>query len=271
MSTYCIGDIQGCYNELQNLLRVINFDIKNDSLWFVGDFVNRGPDSLKTLRFVKQLPPKNTAIVLGNHDLHLLALYNKAINFSSSMIEQFLTAEDGLDLINWLRQQPLIHYDRKLNYALTHAGIYPFWDLEEAMKYAKEVENILKSDNYFELLANMYNDDPDTWSDKLKGWERLRFIINSFTRMRFVDIDGRLDFTCLGTIGSQPQGYMPWFSVPNRKNKDLRIIFGHWAALRGKTNTPNVFALDTGCVWGGQLTAMRLEDQKLFNVSTQNI
>ena len=268
MATYCVGDVQGCYDELKNLLHIINYDINNDSLWFVGDLVNRGPKSLEVLRFIKKLP--NTKIVLGNHDLHLISFYNKIADFECEHLEQILSAPDGLELIEWLRMQPLIYYDSERNFVLTHAGIYPGWSLQEAISYAHEVEEMLQGENYIALLKNLYGNEPDVWNNNLNNlnnlnnWDRLRFITNAFTRMRFCDLQGKLDFFKSGEINTAPPGFMPWFKIPWRKTKDVKIIFGHWAALKGVANETNVFALDTGCVYGEYLTALRLEDCTRF-------
>lgn len=267
MATYCIGDVQGCYSELFELLNLIGASTESDKLWFVGDLVNRGKDSLSVLRLVKEM--SNAIVVLGNHDLHLLALHYQVIHPASHTLHAVLAAHDRDDLIDWLRFRPLLHYDEFCDYVLVHAGIYPWWDLAAAQKYGDEVAAILRSSDREEcaaLFANMYSNQPDVWHDDLTGWERRRFIINCFTRMRFCDAHGRLDLTCQGAIGAQPGGYMPWFEVSQRKVQDKKIVFGHWAALEGKVTVPNVFALDTGCVWGGTLTAMRLEDGARFCV-----
>lgn len=262
MATYAIGDVQGCFDELQALLTKINFNPTQDTLWFVGDLVNRGPQSLATLRFIKNLP--HCKVVLGNHDLHLLAMaYGRS--YHSHTLDEILQAADRDELIHWLRQQPLLHYDAKLNYVMVHAGIPPQWDLLLAKQCALELQTALQSAQVSDLLKHMYGDEPVQWRDDLQGWERLRFITNAFTRMRFCTRDGKLDFHYNGKIGKQPHELIPWYQIPERRNKDLNIIFGHWAALQGKVDEPNVFALDTGCVWGNSLTAMRLEDQKIFN------
>jgi bis(5'-nucleosyl)-tetraphosphatase (symmetrical) len=265
MATYCIGDIQGCFDELQQLLDIINYDQNHDHLWFVGDLVNRGPKSLESLRFIKQL--SNTKIVLGNHDLHLLNFYNGIVDFEADQLEQILSAPDCLELIEWLRKQPLLYHDAEHNFVLTHAGIYPGWDLDEAIIYAREVETILQGKDYVGFLKNMYGNEPTLWNDNLKKWDRLRFIVNAFTRMRFCDQKGKLEFAHAGKIETAPQGFLPWFKIPERKTKNIKILFGHWAALEGKTDEPNVFALDTGCVWNESLTAMRLEDGAKFSTS----
>lgn len=264
MATYAIGDVQGCYDELQALLEKINFDVAKDQLWFVGDLVNRGPKSLEVLRFIKKLA--NAKVVLGNHDLHLLALAS-GFSYSNHTLHPVLTAPDCDEIIAWLKQLPLLYHDEKLNYVMVHAGIYPFWDLAQAKKYARELENALLQEPLPELLKNLYGDLPEKWHDDLIGYERLRFICNVFTRMRFSTPDGKLEFKSVAKVGSQPAGYLPWFQIPKRQTQNINIIFGHWAALEGKTNAPNLFALDTGCVWGRALTAMRLEDRKYFSVT----
>jgi bis(5'-nucleosyl)-tetraphosphatase (symmetrical) len=263
MATYAIGDVQGCFDELQALLAKISFNPTHDELWIVGDLVNRGLKSLATLRFIKNLP--NCKIVLGNHDLHLLAMaYGRP--YHSHTLDEILQAPDRDELIHWLAQQPLLHHNAKLNYVMVHAGIPPQWDLLLAKQCARELETVLRSEQLSELLTHMYGNEPNQWSDDLQGWERLRFITHAFTRMRFCTAEGALDFHYTGAVGSQPSQLMPWFKVPHRRNKDLNIIFGHWAALQGEVDEPKIFALDTGCVWGNCLTAMRLEDQKIFNI-----
>jgi bis(5'-nucleosyl)-tetraphosphatase (symmetrical) len=263
VATYAIGDVQGCYDELQDLLRHISFDADNDTLWFAGDLVNRGPNSLEVLRFVKGLP--SAVVVLGNHDLHLLSIAN-GHPFKDHALHDVLVAPDRDELMQWLREQPLLHYDKKLGYALVHAGIPPQWSLKQAIRHAAEVEQVLQSERYAEFLEHLYGNKPSRWSNSLKGWSRLRFITNALTRLRFCDPSGKLDFSAKGRIGMQPTGFLPWFKVPGRATEEVNILFGHWAALEGKTDTPRVFALDTGCVWGNTLTAMRLEDAQLFSV-----
>jgi len=264
MATYCIGDIQGCFDELEHLLRVINYDHGRDHLWFVGDLVNRGSKSLEVLRFIKRLP--NTRVVLGNHDLHLLNFYHNIVDFESEHLEQILAAPDGLELIKWLRKQPLLYYDANHNCALVHAGVYPGWELQEAIAYAHEVEAVLQGESFLDFLKNLYGNEPSSWSNDLRGYNRLRFIVNSFTRMRFCDAQGKLEFVTAGNVDTAPKGFLPWFKIPWRKTKNVKIVFGHWAALRGVADEPNVFALDTGCVYGESLTAMRLEDGVMFSV-----
>lgn len=264
MPTYAIGDVQGCFDELQALLKKINFDSEQDELWFVGDLINRGPKSLEVLQFIKNLP--RVKVVLGNHDLHLLALAQGA-SYSHHTLNPILNSPQLKEYTDWLRQMPLLYHDTKLNYVMVHAGIYPQWNLIEAKKYARELETALQKNDMSELLKNLYGDQPNSWDEKLSGWERLRFITNVFTRMRFCTLDGKLDLQEMGKVGTQSSDLLPWFKIPDRKTKNEKIIFGHWAALQGKTDEPNVFAVDTGCVWGNSLTAMRLEDQQKFSVT----
>lgn len=266
MSTYAIGDVQGCYQELMDLLELIKFDKQKDQLWFTGDLVNRGSGSLKVLRFIKALGD-SAVTVLGNHDLHFLSVMNNIVAAKNKdTFHDVLDAKDARELTDWLRCQPLIYHDKTLNYTMTHAGIPPLWNLKQALQYGEEVHQLLRSNNYTHFLENMYGDEPDQWDEALTGWPRLRLITNYFTRMRYCDGNGRLELRYKGPVGQQPTGYYPWFAVPGYVSP-LNIIFGHWASLRGKVSIPNIHALDTGCCWGNELTAMRLEDQHRFNVS----
>ncbi|MCK5724436.1 MAG: symmetrical bis(5'-nucleosyl)-tetraphosphatase [Gammaproteobacteria bacterium] len=259
MATYAIGDLQGCYDSLLRLLDKLNFNESKDTLWFAGDLVNRGPDSLSTLRFVKSLSD-NAITVLGNHDLHLLAIAAKHKKTKDSGLKEILNADDADDLLNWLRKQPLLHHDPRLNCTMVHAGIYPDWDLQDAQKYANELETVLRSDDYLDFIFNMYGNLPDKWDDELKGWERLRIICNIFTRMRYCENDGTLNFKSHGAPGTHPENTVSWFEVPNRKVMESKILFGHWSTL-GIINKKNIYALDTGCVWGGKLTALRIDTE----------
>lgn len=262
MATYAIGDIQGCYDELMALLEKLDFNENEDKLWIAGDVVNRGPKSLDVLRFLKNLP-KPPKIVLGNHDLHLLAVACGATREKpKDTLHKILKAKDSEEILHWLRHQPLLHHHARLGYVMVHAGLAPQWDLTLAKKCATELENILQSSDHVEFFHHMYGNDPGCWSEELTGWPRLRFIANCFTRMRFCDLSGHLNLAVKSKIGSQPENLVPWFKFPNRANQSLKIIFGHWAALMGQTDEPNVYPLDTGCVWGNALTAMRLEDEK---------
>lgn len=265
MATYVIGDLQGCLTPLVQLLEQINYQPEQDKLWFAGDLINRGEESLETLRFIKSLG-HNATIVLGNHDLHLLAVshgYGKLKR--GDTLAEILTAGDRDDLMNWLRQQPLFHYDEQLNTVMTHAGIPPCWDLAKTQSLANEVETKLKSDSVDDFFATMYGNTPDTWSDELRGLDRLRAITNYLTRMRFCDENSKLDLKSKEGINTAEKGFAPWFNYPSKVPKDCHIVFGHWAALEGKTQLERIHALDTGCVWGGSLTALRLEDKQRFS------
>jgi len=265
MSTYAIGDIQGCFEPLMRLLNQIHFKADKDSLWFTGDLVNRGPQSLETLRFIQSLGSQ-ARTVLGNHDLTLLAVAYGAIPFDSKhhTFGDILAAPDKTELIDWLRHQPLIHHDAALGYAMVHAGLYPKWDLALALSLAQEVAAVLQGPNLTPFLVSMFGNKPDHWDPQLSDNDRLRFITNCFTRLRFCSPEGQLELATKESAHSAPAEYLPWFSIPNPATRDLKILFGHWAALEGHCPVPNVFALDTGCVWGHCLTAMRLEDGQLF-------
>ena len=267
MATYAIGDIQGCFDEFQNLLELISFG-PNDRLWLCGDLVNRGPKSLETLRFIKQLGDQAHS-VLGNHDLHLLAVHHDRVRKKKSdTLDEILNAADREELMHWLQQQPLLHTDPALNFSMVHAGIPPDWTINTAQKRAQEVENILRSSSAPTFFEHMYGNVPDTWSDNLKGWKRLRTITNYLTRMRFCTPGGKLEFASKGGLETQPDGFLPWYKHPHRKTARENIIFGHWAALQGATGIRNVYALDTGCIWGLQLTALRLDDLTYYHTDS---
>jgi len=258
MAVYAIGDIQGCFDELQALLEIIHFSPQHDHLWFAGDLVNRGPKSLETLRFIKGLG-KRAVSVLGNHDLHLIAAaHGHPIASDDHTLDAILNAPDRDELINWLRQQPLLHHDAALGYTMIHAGLPPQWDLKLARQCAQEVETMLRSDNVVDFIEHMYGNKPCRWSDELSGWKRMRFTVNCLTRLRFCDGNGRLKLKYKGPPGSQPAEFHPWFELAERKSSDLNIVFGHWSTL-GKRDDPGVFPLDTACLWGGELTALRLD------------
>ncbi|MFZ2171481.1 MAG: symmetrical bis(5'-nucleosyl)-tetraphosphatase, partial [Methylococcaceae bacterium] len=256
MSIYAIGDIQGCFDELLRLLDTISFNENTDQLWFAGDLVNRGPKSLETLRFVKSLD-RSAVTVLGNHDMHLLAAscIQKIAN-KKDALSQVLEAPDRDELIHWLRHRPLFHHND--DFCLVHAGLPPQWDFNKTKRMALIAEKALQAADYQVFLKQMYGNKPNIWSANLKGVPRLRFIINCFTRMRYCDVNGRLDFANTGPLGSQPKGLIPWFEVPKRKNADMQVIFGHWSTL-GYYEGSNCYAIDTGCLWGGQLTAIKLD------------
>jgi len=258
MAWYAIGDIQGCADELDALLAKIRFRPSRDRLWLVGDLVNRGPDSLGVLRRVMGLG-RSVTCVLGNHDLHLLAIVAGRRKLSSSdTFGAVLEAPDSREIVDWLRYRPLLHYDQPTKRVLVHAGIPPAWSVSEARREAAAVERLLRGRNWRASLRTMYGNEPATWNAKLNGAERRRFTINALTRMRFCDSSGRLDLASSGPPGSQPKGLMPWFDVPERKTRGVHIVFGHWAALGLKCRA-DITALDTGCVWGNDLTAVRLD------------
>ncbi|EGR2284996.1 bis(5'-nucleosyl)-tetraphosphatase (symmetrical) [Vibrio parahaemolyticus] len=262
MATYIVGDIQGCFDELQQLLKRVNFSTQHDQLWLAGDLVARGPKSLETLRFVKSLGD-SAKVVLGNHDLHLLAVsYGLKKRKDKDKTTPIFLAKDREELLSWLAKQPLLaEHDE---FVMCHAGISPQWDLETARQCAREVERIIQGEELPWLLKNMYSNLPDLWDDSLEGLDRYRYIINAFTRMRFCFSDGRLDMDCKQppqeVTGDQ---LVPWFELPHRIPLEKTVLFGHWAALQGYIDE-KVIGLDTGCVWGGSLTMIRWEDKQLF-------
>lgn len=270
MADYAIGDVQGCYDSLLSLLNKIHFNEHDDRLWFVGDLVNRGPHSLEVLRLIKELP-LTPRISLGNHDLHLLSkLFSKtAKNNADDTLAAILAADDREELGHWLRKQPLLHYDNQLKFVMCHAGIAPMWSLEQAKSYASEVESVLSGEYYTNFLDAMYGNDPAYWSSSLAGITRLRCIVNYFTRMRFCNDDGGLVFDYKGDIHHAPATLYPWYAVPKRLSieADINLVFGHWAALGGLCPVAGIYAIDTGCLWGGQLTTLRLQDKQRFQVS----
>ena len=269
MSTYAIGDVHGCLDSLKNLLYNIKFNENKDKLWFTGDLVNRGPKSLDTLEFLYDMKDI-VKIVLGNHDVTLLLLdVNKKIKIEHTC-QDILYSKKKHILITWLKKQPLLHYDKELKYCMVHAGILPSWDLQLAIKLSNEVIVYFKSkEKYYSLLMNLFGNKPDLWNENLTGIDRIRFIINVFTRLRFCSTNGQIELKTKGNKISNDKKYRPWFLINERKTKDTNIIFGHWASLMGKVNVKNIFSLDTGCVWGGKLTALRLEDKKIFFISSK--
>ena len=263
MGTYAVGDIQGCLQPLKQLLREVKFKPDKDVLWSVGDIVNRGPKSLKALRFLYKMR-EQLVVVLGNHDLHLLAVaagVRKAGR--SDTLDEILEAPDREELLEWLAQQPLLHYEH--GYTLVHAGIPPQWTLQQARDYAREVEAALRGPDRVAFLGAMYGNEPDIWSDDLTGMARLRVITNYLTRMRFCTADGRLDLVSKGSSPTpgvanlRGEKVAPWFSHAGRKTANERILFGHWAMLAGTSDNPNAIALDTGCIWGGTMSLFELE------------
>ena len=263
MATYAVGDIQGCYHELEQMLRLMQFDIKKDKLWLVGDLVNRGADSLAVLRMVKAMGDA-AVTVLGNHDLHLLAVAAGVAELHhSDTLDEILAAPDRDELLGWLRQQRMLHVQD--NFVLLHAGLLPGWNVPQAQELAHEVEQALRGADYVPFLEKMYGNTPHQWDDALTGYNRLRVITNALTRMRICTVHGEMQFRFKGEAVDVPEGYLPWFDVPQRASAEATVVFGHWSAL-GLLLKPNVIALDTGCLWGGALTAIRLEDRKLYQI-----
>ncbi len=271
MSTYAIGDLQGCYQQLQQLLHKVNYSSEKDFLWFCGDLINRGPDSLKCLKFVKERVEAAEAVtVLGNHDLHFLAVAaGLKPSFATDTLDELLLDNHKYQFIDFLRQQPLCFYDTKLDFFLVHAGLIPQWDQQSALQEAGFVEKILlQDDNYETFLKHMYGDEPNGWRDNLPDIDRARFITNVLTRIRFCTPSGQLDLKHKGSLNSQPDHLLPWFQLPNRKSEKNRIIFGHWAQLYcdwEAIKTPKIFPIDSGCVWGNTLTALELETQTYYS------
>jgi len=258
MARYAIGDVQGCCDELKALLRRCNYSADRDELWFVGDLVNRGPQSLETLRLVRSLGAAAT-VVLGNHDLHLLAVAygSKRKQKDGDTLDDVLAAPDRDQLLEWLSGRPLAVFDEPRGDFLVHAGLVPEWTPRFAARLAREVEALLRDDART-LFDAMYGNKPEKWDDGLRGTDRLRFVINVFTRMRFCRRDGTVDLKMKGTPGDQPADYLPWFDVPERASRNVRVICGHWSTL-GLKRRRDLLALDTGCVWGGSLTAVNLD------------
>jgi len=263
MAIYAIGDIQGCYSELVKLLELISFDPAKDKLWLVGDLVNRGPDSLSVLRLIKSLD-QAAVTVLGNHDLHLLAVAEGCAKLHRyDSLHDILAAPDRTELLAWLRRQRILYTQN--NFVLVHAGLLPSWSISQAQRLAYEVETELKGAHYQDFLAHMYGNHPNYWNENLNGYDRLRVITNALTRMRICTPNGRMEFKFKGKIHDIPDGYLPWFEVPERSSTNTTVVCGHWSAL-GLRITANFIALDTGCLWGGSLTAIRLDDRQLFQI-----
>ncbi|MGM0476317.1 MAG: symmetrical bis(5'-nucleosyl)-tetraphosphatase [Pseudomonadota bacterium] len=259
MAHYAIGDIQGCTDELRRLLDALAFDPAADRVWFAGDLVNRGPDSVGALRLVRELGTAATT-VLGNHDLHLLAVaHDIGREFRpSDTLAPILEASDRDELIDWLRHQPLIHHDPDLDWTLVHAGLPPQWDVATARERAHEVEAVLAGPDPAAFLTEMFGGKPKRWYDDLAGWDRLRYIVNAFTRMRYVRTDGSLALKPNGAPGTQPDDCLPWYNHPERASRGQSIVFGHWSTL-GLHREADTICLDSGCLWGGEMIALRLD------------
>lgn len=266
MATYLIGDIQGCYDSLHKLLDKITFDPTSDRLWSCGDLVNRGGQSLQVLRLLKSLG-SSVSVSLGNHDLHLLANHQRhpGGGCRNKEFEAILTAADCEPIMDWLCTQPLAVWSEEYRLLRVHAGVIPQWDYKAALSASAEVSAVLQSDKRDNFLRRMYGNRPARWRDDRTGWSRLRLITNILTRLRFCDEDGRGAYRISGPPGSQPAKYKPWYKHKHRLTRDVTVAFGHWAAL-GLRVKKRYIAMDSGCVWGGKLSALRLEDRKLFQV-----
>lgn len=264
MATYAIGDIQGCYEPLQQLLHTIQFDPQRDTLWLAGDLVNRGPGSLEVLRWA--FAHRDVLrVVLGNHDLHLLAVdAGHGKHHDEDTLQTILDAPDKTTLLDWLRRQKLVH--RENGWLMVHAGLLPQWSADDAERLAREVEKRLQADDYREFLRHMYGNKPGRWDESLQGDDRLRLIVNAMTRMRLVTADGAIDLKFKGELDNAPPELHAWFDAPDRRSADTPIVCGHWSAL-GLRLDENLCALDSGCLWGGDLTALRLEDRQVFQIS----
>ena len=267
MAIYAIGDVQGCYSSLQQLTRTIRFNPDQDRLWFVGDLVNRGPDSLQVLRYIKNLGPA-AITVLGNHDLFLLAVAVGAASLRrSDTVAPVLKAPDRDELLGWLRQQPLLH--REGNWLMVHAGLLPQWTVTEAQELAREAETALRGKHFTETLRALHPNDHLQWSPELTGPVRFAVIMKVCTRLRTCSISGVMESSFSGPPELAPEGFHPWFDIPKRRNADATLVIGHWAAM-GLHIAPNLLALDSGCVYGRRLTAVRLEDRKVFQVACED-
>ncbi len=267
MATYAIGDVQGCYSSLQQLTRTVRFNAQQDRLWFVGDLVNRGPESLKVLRYIKQLGPA-AVTVLGNHELFLLAVAAGAASLRrSDTLARVLEAPDRDDLINWLRRQPLLH--REGDCLMVHAGLLPQWTVKEAQQLAQEAETALRGEYFADTLRALHPNGHLQWTPDLAGPVRFASIMKVLTRLRTCSISGIMESSFSGPPELTPDGFYPWFDIPVRRNATTTIIIGHWAAM-GLHITPNLLALDSGCVYGRLLSAVRLEDRKLFQVACED-
>lgn len=263
MATYAVGDIQGCFHSFQALLKKIQFNAAVDKLWLVGDLINRGSGSLEVLRWMFD-HQSSIVTVLGNHDLHTLVVSEGFVSpHRSDTIQPLLDAPDAPELLSWLRQQPLLHFEH--GHLMVHAGLLPQWTAINAKLLADEVHAALIADNYRDFLKHMYGNQPVQWDEDLYGWDRLRVITNAMTRLRLCSQAGEMEFKFKGELKNRPEEYLPWFDVAHRASANTPIIFGHWSAL-GLHVGNNIYALDTGCLWGGALTALRLDDKAVFQV-----
>jgi bis(5'-nucleosyl)-tetraphosphatase (symmetrical) len=263
MATLAIGDVQGCYDQLMRLLERAGFDERRDVLWFVGDLINRGPQSVETLRFVMRLGDRQVT-VLGNHDLTLLAVAAGIKKpHRGDTFDELLAAPDRDELVDWLRHRKMMHAEG--GHAMVHAGLLPQWTIAQALALAREVEAALQGPKHREFLRQMYGNEPARWRNDLAGYDRLRVVVNAMARLRLIKPDGTMDFSHKTGLDRVPAGYLPWYDEPGRLSRGSRILFGHWAAL-GLLQREDVVCLDTGCVWGRALSALRLEDGRLFQL-----
>ena len=266
MAIYVIGDIQGCYKSLKKLIKGIRFNAGRDQLWFCGDLVNRGPQSADVLRYIMDLGD-SAKCVLGNHDLNLLAVaYGSRVNKISDTLDNILDARDSSEMLDWLRHRPLFYRSKEYQACIVHAGIYPAWSIDKTKKLAEEVQSVLRKGDYKKFLVKMYGSYPVYWDKSLQGWDRLRFITNVLTRMRYLDSSGALDLDIKCTPGKQPSGFQPWYSVKSKRKAPWRVFYGHWSTL-GLHWQNNAICLDSGCLWGGKLTAVRIDTPKLQFIS----
>jgi len=265
MAVYAIGDLQGCLDSFQELLDRLAL-CTGDSIWLTGDLVNRGPQSLETLRYVKSLDSL-AVTVLGNHDLHLLALdAGRFADKPNPTLQPILNADDREELLHWLKNRPLFHVDDRIGWGMAHAGIHPAWNIDLASDLAREAEAVLSGSDFADFMGHMYGNHPDNWDPGLSGYDRIRFIVNVFTRLRFCADDGRMDFIHKGPVGSQGEGLHAWFDQIPDGALSHRLVFGHWSAL-GRGGSSSCFGIDTGCLWGGRLTALRLDHEKPYEIS----
>ncbi len=270
MPTYAIGDIQGCYKSFKSLLSKIQFNPRYDRLWLAGDMINRGPDSLATMQFILE-HQQQIQVVLGNHDLHFLAVAGNCQSIKSKdTFDDILNSTSKNTIVTWMKKQPLAYFSEDFNTLMVHAGLPFNWSLQEALNFSGEVSITLQSPQCENFFLNMYDNLPDSWDNQLKNNERLRYITNALTRMRYCSKNGRLELTSKQPPGKQPSHLVPWFTLKNNQYKG-KIVFGHWASLEGRSTNQNIIPLDTGCVWGGQLTAVRLDDNKVYRVNSSEI
>jgi len=268
MTTYVIGDVQGCYDSLIALLKKIDFSPKKDTLIFAGDIINRGPKSLKTIRFIKDLG-ESSKLILGNHDLHLISIFYGIRTASPrDTIDKLCKANDAEDLITWLRSQPLAIFDSELDIFISHAGIHPKWTTKKALKRSNKFSKLLAGENYLKLLKRMYGNKPKLYHYSLSKYEKLRFTVNSFTRMRFCEKDSSLNFDEKRSPARINSHLLPWFKLKSKRSKSTRYIFGHWSSL-GLYKKDNIICLDTGCVWGNKLTAYNVNEDTFVSVKAK--